>query len=178
MRLIRILQGSGGAAGVTALVVTLLAAAPKQVPLLHGQAPAAAPPPAPPPVATNRTYVGSAACQPCHRAIYDRWSRTRMANVVRDPREHPEAVLPDFKKPDPVLTFLSRSSLSSTGQNGSNATSPKSETTTFHFPRSGTSHIGCGDPITFSQTPTGGFRFTRPVTCSGQLARCVMAAIP
>lgn len=28
-----------------------------------------------------------------------------MANVVRDPREHPEAVLPDFKKPDPVLTF-------------------------------------------------------------------------
>lgn len=28
-----------------------------------------------------------------------------MANVVRDPREHPEAILPDLGKPDPLLTF-------------------------------------------------------------------------
>jgi hypothetical protein len=28
-----------------------------------------------------------------------------MANVVRDPREHPDAFIPDFSKPDPVLTF-------------------------------------------------------------------------
>jgi hypothetical protein len=28
-----------------------------------------------------------------------------MANVVTDPREHPEVVLPDFNKPDPLLTF-------------------------------------------------------------------------
>jgi predicted CXXCH cytochrome family protein len=28
-----------------------------------------------------------------------------MANVVRDPKEHPDAVLPDFSKPDPLLTF-------------------------------------------------------------------------
>jgi predicted CXXCH cytochrome family protein len=28
-----------------------------------------------------------------------------MANVVVDPREHPEAVIPDFTKPDPALTF-------------------------------------------------------------------------
>jgi predicted CXXCH cytochrome family protein len=28
-----------------------------------------------------------------------------MANVVRDPREHPDAVLGDFKDPDPVRTF-------------------------------------------------------------------------
>jgi predicted CXXCH cytochrome family protein len=28
-----------------------------------------------------------------------------MANVVRDPREHPDAFLPDFSKPDPLLTF-------------------------------------------------------------------------
>ena len=28
-----------------------------------------------------------------------------MANVVRDPREHPEAILPDFAKPDPLLSF-------------------------------------------------------------------------
>ncbi len=28
-----------------------------------------------------------------------------MANVVRDPKLHPEAVIPDFNKPDPVRTF-------------------------------------------------------------------------
>jgi predicted CXXCH cytochrome family protein len=50
-------------------------------------------------------YVGSAACESCHRDIYLRWSQTRMANVVRDPKVHPEAVIPDFSKPDPLLTF-------------------------------------------------------------------------
>jgi predicted CXXCH cytochrome family protein len=28
-----------------------------------------------------------------------------MANVVRDPREHPDAIVPDLSKPDPLLTF-------------------------------------------------------------------------
>ena len=28
-----------------------------------------------------------------------------MANVVSDPRVHPQAVLPDFTKADPLLTF-------------------------------------------------------------------------
>src|ERR1700751_3427171 len=40
-------------------------------------------------------YVGSRACQSCHADIYARWQKTPMANVVRDPREHPEAILPD-----------------------------------------------------------------------------------
>ena len=50
-------------------------------------------------------YVGSKACATCHRDIYDRWRNTRMANVVRDPREHPEAIAPDLSKPDPLVTF-------------------------------------------------------------------------
>jgi predicted CXXCH cytochrome family protein len=50
-------------------------------------------------------YVGSAACKGCHEEVYARWSKTRMANVVRDPREHPDAIIPDFSKPDPLLTF-------------------------------------------------------------------------
>lgn len=50
-------------------------------------------------------YAGSAACQKCHSGIYERWKKTRMANVVRDARQHPEAFLPDFSKPDPLLTF-------------------------------------------------------------------------
>jgi predicted CXXCH cytochrome family protein len=50
-------------------------------------------------------YVGSQSCRRCHAPTYERWSKTRMANVVRDPRQHPEAVLPDFSKADPLLTF-------------------------------------------------------------------------
>lgn len=53
----------------------------------------------------TRTYVGSQACRQCHAATYERWSKTRMANVVTDPRQRPEVVLPDFNIPDPLLTF-------------------------------------------------------------------------
>ena len=50
-------------------------------------------------------YVGSAACASCHRAIFDRWQQTRMANVVRDPHTHPDAIIPDLDQPDPLVTF-------------------------------------------------------------------------
>jgi len=50
-------------------------------------------------------YVGSKACQGCHADIYARWSKTRMANVVRDPHMHPEAIAPDLSKPDPLVAF-------------------------------------------------------------------------
>jgi predicted CXXCH cytochrome family protein len=45
-------------------------------------------------------YVGSLACRQCHAEIYDRWKKTPMANVVRDPREHPDAILPDLATND------------------------------------------------------------------------------
>ncbi|MSO52859.1 MAG: hypothetical protein EXQ51_10710, partial [Acidobacteria bacterium] len=44
----------------------------------------------------DRAYVGSQTCRRCHTATYERWARTRMANVVVDPRVRPEVVLPDF----------------------------------------------------------------------------------
>lgn len=50
-------------------------------------------------------YVGSAQCKSCHESIYGRWSKTLMANVVRDPKVHPEAVTPDLKSPNPLVTF-------------------------------------------------------------------------
>src|SRR5512142_1222270 len=37
-------------------------------------------------------YVGSKTCEKCHAAIYQRWKKTPMANVVRDPREHPDSI--------------------------------------------------------------------------------------
>ena len=49
-------------------------------------------------------YVGSAACERCHVEIYSRWKETPMANVVRDPREHPEAIIPNLAT-DTVATF-------------------------------------------------------------------------
>jgi predicted CXXCH cytochrome family protein len=50
-------------------------------------------------------YVGSATCRSCHTAIYARWSKTLMANVVRDPKQHPDAIIPDLTKPDQLVTF-------------------------------------------------------------------------
>jgi predicted CXXCH cytochrome family protein len=41
-------------------------------------------------------FVGSQVCASCHGAIYARWKKTPMANVVRDPHEHPDAILPDL----------------------------------------------------------------------------------
>ena len=49
-------------------------------------------------------YTGSQACTKCHQEIYDRWKKTPMANVVRDPREHPEAILPNLAS-DPIAKF-------------------------------------------------------------------------
>jgi predicted CXXCH cytochrome family protein len=41
-------------------------------------------------------YVGSQACQKCHAEIYERWKKTPMANVVREPFTHPDAIIPDL----------------------------------------------------------------------------------
>ena len=70
-------------------------------------APLAAEPHGPAPEASTQSsdYVGSAACQKCHEDIYARWTKSRMANVVRDPRQHPDAIIPDLSRPDPLLTF-------------------------------------------------------------------------
>ena len=46
--------------------------------------------------AASAHYVGSQACAKCHAQIYDRWKKTPMANVVRDPKEHPEAIIPNL----------------------------------------------------------------------------------
>lgn len=50
-------------------------------------------------------FVGSGACKQCHSQIFDRWSKTRMANIVVDPAQHPEAIIPDLTKPDSLVKF-------------------------------------------------------------------------
>ncbi len=58
-----------------------------------------------PPAGAAKHFVGSAACASCHQDIYDRWKGTLMANVVRDPATHPDAIVGDFSTPNPLVTF-------------------------------------------------------------------------
>jgi len=88
-------------ATVTASFATLIATIAVTV---HTQAPPAQSATAAQP-ASQPAYVGSASCRRCHAPIYERWSKTRMANVVTDPKTNPAVVIPDFSKPDPLLTF-------------------------------------------------------------------------
>src|SRR4051812_29109935 len=66
---------------------------------------------------TGAHYVGSKACQSCHQETYARWAKTRMANVVRDPKLHPEAFAADpatapeelrFSKDDVAFVYGSK----------------------------------------------------------------------
>jgi predicted CXXCH cytochrome family protein len=47
-------------------------------------------------VASSAHYVGSESCEKCHADIYSRWKKTPMANVVLDPKVHPDAIIPDL----------------------------------------------------------------------------------
>src|SRR5713226_5489818 len=85
-----------GPSGSARFGVGLIAFAVVSVMLLTGAARAQMP---------KAHFVGSESCKSCHAATYTSWKQTRMANVVRDPKEHPEAVLGDFLHPDPVVTF-------------------------------------------------------------------------
>ena len=94
---------------VAALVMfSVSAVASRQVPTASPSPPPSPQVPAnvPASAAGTRAYVGSATCRQCHAAVYERWSKTRMANVVTDPKQHPEVVLPDFRTADPkIVTF-------------------------------------------------------------------------
>ena len=51
------------------------------------------------------SYVGSKSCATCHKDQFERWSKTRMANVVTDPNVNPGVVAADFKTPNPLVNF-------------------------------------------------------------------------
>jgi predicted CXXCH cytochrome family protein len=63
--------------------------------------------------AASAHYVGSPKCEKCHAEVYAHWKKTPMANVVRDPREHPDAIIPHlatnklakFTKDDVALVY-------------------------------------------------------------------------
>jgi predicted CXXCH cytochrome family protein len=57
--------------------------------------------------AESARYVGSAACEKCHAEIYAHWKKTPMANVVRDPSTHPDAIIPDLRT-NPLKKFTAK----------------------------------------------------------------------
>ncbi len=59
----------------------------------------------PPAEDTGKAFVGSEACGSCHRSLYSRWKNTRMANILQDVKERPEAIKGDFLTPHELVTF-------------------------------------------------------------------------
>jgi len=82
-------------------------------------------------------FVGSESCRKCHAGVYNGWKQTRMANVVRDPKLHPDAVLGDFTHPDPVRTFGLDQWHSYMEAAGSNGTLPNAVMIISRYPHSG-----------------------------------------
>jgi hypothetical protein len=37
--------------------------------------------------------AGSTVCKNCQHAIYNRWIKTRVANIIRDQKTHPDAII-------------------------------------------------------------------------------------
>ena len=126
------------------------------------------------------TYVGSAACKKCHEEVYARWSKSRMANVVRDPREHPDAIIPDFSKPDPLRHLHQGRHRVRLRQPLEAALFQEDRRRLFPVARAVGRHAQEMAALFRRQrTATGGLRFIRPATISsGRPGRYATAAIP
>jgi hypothetical protein len=99
------------------------------------------------------------------------------SNVVRDPRTHPDALIPDLSKPDPSSAFPKMASRLSTAAAGSSDISRRSATTTSRNRRNGMSRTARGNDISYPTIPIGGPHCTRmiisnvrPPLCDGGLS--------
>ena len=127
--------------------------------------------------ASDWHYVGSAACKTCHAAIYERWRKTPMANVVRDPREHPDAIIPDLSKPDPLVTFTKDDIAFVYGSKWKQRYFTKVGDDYFPLPAQwDVTHQDLAPLLRRATAPTGGRRSIPPTTCSGPPARSATAA--
>ena len=127
---------------------------------------------------TSQGYAGSTACKTCHPAVYNRWSKTLMANVVRDPKAHPDAIIPDLSKPDPLVKFTKDDIAFVYGSKWKQRYFTKkgddylsTRRTVGREPSDLAGISGC------ARLPIGGQPFTLTTICSGPRARSVTAAI-
>jgi hypothetical protein len=129
------------------------------------------------PPQSGARYVGSAQCQSCHKDTYAGWSKTRMANVVLDPKAHPDAIIPDLSKPDPLVTFKKADIAFVYGGKWKQRYFTKVGDDYFRSARNGTPRTKCGGDTSSPTARTGGSRTTLPTTCSGRRAQRATAVI-
>ncbi len=114
----------------------------------------------------------------CHSSIYDRWKKTRMANVVRDPKHHPDAIIPDLSKPDPLVTFTKDDIAFVYGSKWKQRYFKKVGDDYFPLPAQWDVTHKSGAPYFVPERRRlVGAVLSRPTTCSARPARCATAAI-
>ena len=102
-----------------------------------------------------------------------------MANVVRDPKEHPDAILPDLSKPDPLVTFTKDDIAFVYGSKWKQRYFKKVRRRLLSAPRAmGRDASDLAGLLVAPKAPTGGPPFILPTTCSAPPARSATAAIP
>jgi hypothetical protein len=50
-------------------------------------------------------YVGSKACQKCHQKVYREWRGTLHAQMTKDAKKYPDAIIGDFGIKSDIRTF-------------------------------------------------------------------------
>jgi len=126
--------------------------------------------------AASAHYVGSLACQKCHAELYARWKKTPMANVVRDPREHPDVIIPDLAT-NSVAKFSKDQVAFVYGSVWKQRYFTKVVDNYFPLPHSGMWSTKNGCLISSNPVPIGGCHSIPPTTCSGPPARRATVAI-
>lgn len=122
-------------------------------------------------------YIGSQSCQKCHAEIYEHWRKTPMANVVRDPREHPDAIIPNLAT-DSIARFTRDDVAPVYGSLWKQRYFTKKGDDYFPEPAQWDVTHRVWRPYFVAKEQTGGSRFIRRTICSGQRVRPAMDAIP
>jgi hypothetical protein len=100
-----------------------------------------------------------------------------MANVVRDPKEHPDPIIPDLAKSDPLVTFDKDDIAFVYGSKWKQRYFTKVGDDISRYRHNGMSPTNFGGSISSRTAPIGGCRSTRPTMHNGQPARFATAAI-
>jgi len=87
-----------------------------------------------------------------------------MANVVLDLKTHPDAIIPDLSKPDPLVTFTKNDIAFTYGSKWKQRYFTKVGDDYFPSAPSGTSRTSGGRATSSPTTPTGGCRNIRRTT--------------
>ena len=127
---------------------------------------------------SSATYVGSAACARCHAPTYERWSKTRMANVVTRSEAASGSDHPRFLEAGSAAHVQAGRLAFVYGSKWKQRYFTKVGDDYFPLPAQwDVTHRSLAAVLRRSRTPTGGCRTIPPTTASGRPARSATAAI-